>query len=156
MGFRGAILDAVRLYLLNCLFRLVTGFSRTRCNARLCTHLVPTAFTSKRMKINRNCLEARRSSLLSCDFHVTVYPPSTRMSAPVTYRDASESRKVTGPIKSFGWPILPCGMSDIHFAFRSGFSSRIFCVLIREQDIQVSHHPAKRRVEYVRMTKTTL
>jgi len=33
---------------------------------------------------------------------VTVYPPSTRRSAAVTYDDASESKKVTAPMRSSG------------------------------------------------------
>lgn len=61
--------------------------------------------------------------------YVTVYPPSTLRSAPVTYLEASDRRKVTGPMRSSGTPILPCGMSDVHFALRSGLSSMIFCVL---------------------------
>src|SRR5690348_7694781 len=47
-------------------------------------------------------------------FHVTVYPPSTLRSAPVTYVDASESRKVTGPMRSSGEPMRPCGIRDVH------------------------------------------
>ncbi len=39
--------------------------------------------------------------------HVTVYPPSTLRSAPVTYADASDSKKVTGPIRSTGAPMRP-------------------------------------------------
>lgn len=46
------------------------------------------------------------------------------------YADASESRKVTGPIRFFGLPIFPWGMRDIHLSLSSGYSSVIFCVLV--------------------------
>ena len=61
--------------------------------------------------------------------HVTVYPPSTLRSAPVTYADASDSKKVTGPIRSAGAPMRPWGMSEVHWRLRAGLSSRIFWVL---------------------------
>lgn len=59
---------------------------------------------------------------------VQVYPPSTLKSAPVTYLLASLSKNVTGPIKSSGFPICPCGINEVHFSLRSGFSSNIFFV----------------------------
>ena len=61
--------------------------------------------------------------------YVTVYPPSTRSSAPVMYWLASLARKTAAPIRSSGRPILPMGMSEVHWRLSSGLSSRIFLVL---------------------------
>ena len=60
---------------------------------------------------------------------VQVYAPSTRRSAPFTYRLASLDRNVTAPMRSSGRPILPTGMRDVHCFWSSGLSSRIFLVL---------------------------
>lgn len=61
-----------------------------------------------------------------------MYPPSTRSSAPVTYLLASLSKKVTGPMRSSGTPILPWGIREVQWRLRSGFSSRILRVLAVE------------------------
>lgn len=58
----------------------------------------------------------------------------------MTYSEASDRRKVTGPIRSLGAPILPCGISEVHFSLRSGLSSRIFCVLFRKSAFVQPHH----------------
>lgn len=86
-------------------------------------------------------------------FHVTVYPPSTLRSAPVTYVDASESRKVTGPMRSSGDPMRPWGMREVHCRLRSGLSSRIFWVLhwgfrTRGSQPQLSPVPSQARAQF--------
>src|SRR5581483_9726340 len=44
--------------------------------------------------------------------HLAVHPPSTIKIAPVTYDDASEARKTTGPTSSSALPRRPSGVSS--------------------------------------------
>ena len=61
------------------------------------------------------------------------------------YLEASLSRKVTGPIRSSGVPILPVGMREIHLSRNSGFSSKILRVLQRNT---VSHGSNSLKIEF--------
>jgi len=58
----------------------------------------------------RSKRKLRNHPIIVCPYcfdYFAVYPPSTGMFAPVIYKDASDARKTTIPIRSVSFAILP-------------------------------------------------